>query len=386
MRKFGVEEELLLVDATTLRPSPLGEQAVVLHHGTTPSGNCLATELKQEQIESICPPQTTLEGQLQAIRSGRAAADTAARAVGGRAVALATSPAAAASHFTSSPRFAMIAERFGVTANEQLTNGFHVHVEVSSVREAVAALDQIRVWLPTLLALSSNSPFWQGADTGFASYRYQAWSRWPTSGPTEIFGDDTGYFAHRQSLLDTMVPLDPAMVYSDARICEHQSTLEVRIADVCLEAEHAAVLAALIRALVETAARDPQLEPPGIPSSLLRVWSWEASRSGTEGNLIHPRSGASAPAAEVAGALLERLEPVLQDYGELDQVRLEVARILRDGSGARAQRQAFASRGRIPDIVAMAIDRTHAGVTEAAAAPFSGGRIAGDTAMGAPQA
>ncbi|HCJ54115.1 glutamate-cysteine ligase family protein, partial [Glutamicibacter sp.] len=80
MRKFGVEEELLLVDAATLRPSPLGEQAVVLHHGITSSGSGLATELKQEQIESVCPPQTTLEGQLQAIRSGRAAADAAAQA------------------------------------------------------------------------------------------------------------------------------------------------------------------------------------------------------------------------------------------------------------------------------------------------------------------
>lgn len=268
----------------------------------------------------------------------------------------------------------MIADRFGMTAKEQLTNGFHVHVEVSSICEAVAALDQIRVWLPTLLALSANSPFWQGADTGFASYRYQAWSRWPTSGPTEFFGADTGYLNYRQSLLDTMVPLDQAMIYSDARICEHQSTLEVRIADVCLEAEHAAVLAAIIRALVETAARDPQIHPPGIPASLLRVWSWEASRSGTEGKLIHPRSGTPAPAAEVAGALLEQLEPVLEDYGDLNQVRFEVARILRDGSGARAQRQAFASRGRIPDIVAMAIDRTHAGAAEAAASPLSVGR------------
>ncbi|HCM96085.1 carboxylate-amine ligase [Glutamicibacter arilaitensis] len=374
MRKFGVEEELLLVDAATLRPSPLGEQAVVLHHGITSSGSGLATELKQEQIESVCPPQTTLEGQLQAIRSGRAAADAAAQAAGGRAVALATSPVAAASHFTSSARFAMIADRFGMTAKEQLTNGFHVHVEVSSICEAVAALDQIRVWLPTLLALSANSPFWQGADTGFASYRYQAWSRWPTSGPTEFFGADTGYLNYRQSLLDTMVPLDQAMIYSDARICEHQSTLEVRIADVCLEAEHAAVLAAIIRALVETAARDPQIHPPGIPSSLLRVWSWEASRSGMEGKLIHPRSGTPAPAAEVARALLEQLEPVFEDYGDLDQVRFEVARILRDGSGARAQRQAFASRGRIPDIVAMAIDRTHAGAAEAAASPLSVGR------------
>ena len=68
-------------------------------------------------------------------------------------------------------------------------------------------LDRIRVWLPTLLALSANSPFWQGDDSGFASYRYQAWSRWPTAGPTDVFGSPDAYDRYRSALLDTQVAM-----------------------------------------------------------------------------------------------------------------------------------------------------------------------------------
>ena len=116
-------------------------------------------------------------------------------------------------------------------------------------------LDRIRTWLPMILALSANSSFWHGTDTDYASYRYQAWNRWSTAGPTDIFGSVASYDRHRTALLGTHVPLDAGMLYYDARLCGHHPTLEVRIADVCLDPEHAAVLAALARALVETAAR-----------------------------------------------------------------------------------------------------------------------------------
>ena len=73
-------------------------------------------------------------------------------------------------------------------ARRQIVCGLHVHVGVGSREEGVAVLDRLRVWLPALLALSGNSPFWYGRESGFSSYRYQAWVRWPTSGPTEVFG------------------------------------------------------------------------------------------------------------------------------------------------------------------------------------------------------
>src|SRR5699024_718644 len=79
---------------------------------------------------------------------------------------------------------------------------------IESIEEGIIALDRIRIWLHLLLALSSNSPYWNGKETSFASYRYQVWSRWPTSGPTEIFGSAKNYAAQRQAQLNTQVPLD----------------------------------------------------------------------------------------------------------------------------------------------------------------------------------
>ncbi|GAA1128347.1 glutamate--cysteine ligase [Citricoccus alkalitolerans] len=362
MRTFGVEEELLLVDAATLEPLPAGEWAVDLQGDDhLASGHRVAVELQQEQIEVISPPQTTVAGQLEAIRTGRALAEQAALRVGGRVAALPTAPGRLSPHPVPGVRYRRIGEQFGIIAAEQLLNGFHIHVGVESRNEAVSVLDRIRVWLPTLLALSANSPFWSGRDTGYASYRYQAWSRWPTAGPTEIFRSPAGYDRHRAHMLDTGVPLDSGMLYYDARLCEHQPTLEVRIADVCLDVADAAALAALVRALVETSSRDGRWPVPEVPASLLRTWSWLASRSGVEGQLIDPATGAPAPAGDVVFHLLDYVRPVLAEYGEEATVETAMADILRRGTGAQRQRHAYEDRREARDVVADALEVTHAG-------------------------
>jgi carboxylate-amine ligase len=131
-----------------------------------------------------------------------------------------------------------------------------VHVQVADDDEGVAVLDRIRVWLPVLTALSANSPFWLGADSGYASYRSQAWGRWPSAGATELFGDAAAYRRLVGDVLATGTVLDDGMLYFDARLSASWPTVEVRVADVCLRAEDAVTLAGLTRALVETAARD----------------------------------------------------------------------------------------------------------------------------------
>ncbi|GAA1757564.1 glutamate--cysteine ligase [Kocuria aegyptia] len=354
-----MEEELLLVDATTLQPLPAGKWVISLQEDTLVPGYGLTTELQQEQLEVASPPQTTLTGQLAAIRTGRALAEAAATRVGGHVVALPTAPGAVTPHLVPAPRCRRIGEHFGLTAAEQLTNGFHVHVAITSRTEAVTVLDRIRTWLPVILALSANSPFRHGIDTGYASYRYQAWSRWPTAGPTDVFGSVAGNDQHREALLGTRVPLDAAMLYYDARLCEHHPTVEVRIADVCLDPEHAAVPAALIRALVETAARQWRTSAADVPASLLRAWSWQASRSGVEDRLIDPATGAPAPAGDVVARLLETLRPVLAEYGEEQQVEDVVTDILRHGSGAHLQRHAYADRHDLRDVMVTALAATH---------------------------
>jgi glutamate---cysteine ligase / carboxylate-amine ligase len=362
-RTFGVEEEFLLVDPRSGEPVPVAGPALASR--PTPAdatpGPELASELQQEQLEAIGAVCSTLEEIAESVRAGRAVADAAARSVGARAVALATSPLAIVPSLVQQPRYLEMAGRFGLTLKEQLTCGFHVHVHINSAEEGVAVLDRIRVWLPVLLALSSNSPFWQGTDSGYASFRYQAWSRWPTAGPCERFGSEQEYRRYVQSLLATGVLLDEGMVYFDARLSRNHPTVEVRIADVCMDPAHATALAAAVRALVEQAAQDwyAGTPAPRRPAGQLRLAAWQASHSGVDGALLHPLLSVPCPAAEAVQALLAHIRPALARSGDEEQVTLEFNRILTTGTGARRQRKILASSQDLAAVVLDAVERTH---------------------------
>jgi carboxylate-amine ligase len=363
VRTVGVEEELLLVDATTMAPTPAAQRIVDDAHlrpAHVSGAPVLEYEVKHEQLEVVSPPLETFEELFSAIRTGRHAADTAAREAGARAVALATATLPCEPHLVASPRFEQMSERFGLTLREQLTCGFHVHVSVASDEEGVAVLDRIRPWLPVLLAYSANSPFWQGADTGFASYRYQAWSRWPSAGPYDVFGSAEAYHRTVQELLDTDVSLDAGMIYYDARLSRHAPTVETRIADVCLRPVDAAVLAVLTRALVETAAAEWAAGIPADPvsTSLLRLASWRASKSGLDGMLIHPEARTPVRARTALDALLSHVRDHFADHAEERLVRMAVDAALRDGNGATRQRAVMADAGDCTAVIAAAAEET----------------------------
>ena len=248
--------------------------------------------------------------------------------------------------------------RFGLTVSEELTCGCHVHVGIDSEDEGVGALDRIRPWLAPLLALTANSPFWQGADSGYASYRSQVWQRWPSAGAYAPFGSPDAYRDTVQTMIDTDTVLDSGMVYFDARLSAQHPTLEIRVADVCLDVDDAVLLAALARALVETAVRAWRAGTPADPVrlELLRLATWRAGRSGCDGVLLDPCSWQPAPATDVLGRLVTHLTPALDDAGDLAEVRERLAEVLRRGTGARAQRGAADPRA----AVALAVHRTSA--------------------------
>jgi carboxylate-amine ligase len=261
---------------------------------------------------------------------------------------------------TPGERYEEMAETFGLTALEQLTCGCHVHVSVADDEEGVAVLDRIRVWLPVLTALSANSPFWLGADSGYASYRSQEWSRWPSSGAAEPFGNAATYHRVVEDLVATGTIVDAGQVYFDARLSLSWPTVEVRVADVALRAEDAVTLAGLVRALVDTAAGEWRAggAVPAVRAELLRVAAWRAGRSGTAGELVHPRTGRPAPAADVVGALLGHLAPALEATGDRQRVADGVAAVLARGTGADLQRRVQRETGDLTAVVRAAVDLT----------------------------
>ena len=160
VRKIGVEEELMLVDPETGKLSAVSQSAVLANEAEEE----VEQELFLQQIETSTPPCAAAEELLTALHAGRRAVGEAAAAAGARAVAMATPVLPEDDEdFTPTPRYRKIQAEFGEMARQALTCGMHVHVEVASEEEAVRVADGVRQWLPLLVALASNSPYWQGA-------------------------------------------------------------------------------------------------------------------------------------------------------------------------------------------------------------------------------
>jgi carboxylate-amine ligase len=370
VRTLGVEEEFMLVapdgtprsvapavlqHAASLEPEPSPAMGVA-----QPPGGVLVKELKQEQIETSTHPCADLAALTNEIRAGRARADASARHAGAHIAALATTPGVITSTISRDRRSRRINEAFGQTAREQLTCGCHVHVQVADDDEGVLVLDHLRPWTPTLLALSANSPFWQGADTGYASFRSQVWNRWPTAGAAPPFGDATTYHRIVDELVHSGTILDEKMIYFSARLSPSYPTVEVRVADVCLEVEDAVLQAALVRGLAETAIAERgggnwQVQPR---TEQQRIAMWRAARSGIRGDLISPTKGGPLPAAEVVGELLAHISDALERSGDLEWVRTQLGIVLARGTGADQQRAWRAVGADTGAVVRNAVERT----------------------------
>jgi glutamate---cysteine ligase / carboxylate-amine ligase len=400
VRTFGVEEELLLVDVDTGVPVALAdlvtrpasdddspepaaastEPAVVAPGGALsmgvgvrdahvqadddPTDDRPVHELQREMIETDTRPCSSLDELADQLVERRAMAGQAAHRIGAEVAALATSPLPIEPTVSLDERYVRMAELYAMTAQEQLTCGCHVHVSIESEEEGVAVLDRIRPWLPPLLALTGNSPFWQGRDSGYNSYRRQVWGRWPSSGPTELFGTPENYHATVQAMLGTGTLVDEGMVYFDARLSRHFPTVEIRVADVCLRVHDAVLLASLVRALVETAAREWRLGKPPVPARLetLNLAYWRASRSGLDDELVHPVTGKAAPAESVLRALLRHLGDALDESERASGRPGLTTDLLQDllarGNGATQQRRVYQQSGDLPAVVRNAVSHT----------------------------
>lgn len=362
---MGVEEEYLLVDAEGV-PTGVADAAVRAHErsgGETadegPPGGGLEHELQEQQLETGTHPCVDLTELAAEVRAGRERAARAAQQAGARLAAVATPPVPGPTTLSHGARYEAMAQAYALTVREQMTSGCHVHVSVADDDEGVAVLDRVAPWLPVLLALSVNSPYWRGEDTGYASIRSQLWNRWPTAGPTAPFGSAQAYHETVAGLVASGVALDPAMIYFDARLSPRYPTVEIRVADVCLRADDAVLVAALSRALVETAARQAADGVAPVPTRVepLRGATWRAGRSGLAGDLLVPPAMSPVPARDAVALLLDHVRPALSEAGDLAMVQDLLAGLWRRGTGADEQR-AWALAGGLPGVVEQAVAAT----------------------------
>jgi carboxylate-amine ligase len=368
VRTVGVEEELLLVDPATRQIGSRSPQVLkeFREHGAgrDPSvpDDEVDRELFRHQVEIRSRPATDLEDTRADVLAARRYAAESADAAGLATVASGMVPLGGMPlQVSDDDRYRRMQTTYGRIGSYGATCGMHVHVAIESDEEGVAVIDRIAPWLPALVAISANSPFNDGEDTGYASWRSETWRRWPSAGVTEQFGSLEGYRAACRFLMDSGAAADEGMLYLGARLSPAYPTVEVRVADVCTDPADGLLVAALTRGLVETAAREAAAgrEPDRWRAQALRACHWRAARYGVSEALVDPRHRKPADARKVLDALADLVGDALEEAGDTKLVADGLDRVT-SHSGASLQRAAYERTGGVEGVVDDLIERTRA--------------------------
>ncbi|MBW8487101.1 carboxylate-amine ligase [Actinomadura parmotrematis] len=351
--RFGIEEEYFVVDPVSREVVPRAE--AVVRRAEAVLGDRASTELVSFLAEAKTPPCDDLAKLTEQVRSMRAAMAAAAEREGVRLAASGTPvlgellppPIAAGARYADS------LATYRALDDEQCICSCHVHVEMPDRDRAVRVGNHLRPWLPVLLALAANSPYWAGRDTGHACWRVLSWSRWPVAGPPPLFESAAHYDDVVAALLGCGALMDHGTIFWDVRPSARLPTIEVRLGDVARTTGDAAVFAALVRALVQVslAAVEDGAAPPDPSAEMLRAAYWLAARDGLTGRALDLRTGRPAAAADLVRDLLRHVRPALDDSGDLAAVTAGVAALLESGNGADRQRAVFRRRGLLTDVV-----------------------------------
>jgi carboxylate-amine ligase len=251
------------------------------------------------------------------------------------------------------PRYHRMRERFGDLSPGGGLNGMHVHVSIPDPETGVQVLNHLRPWLPVLQAATANSPFFAGADTGYASWRSMLWERWPTVGPTPYLESHEHYETMIADLLASGAMLDEGMLYWYARLSANYPTVEIRMGDVCPSPDDAMLLAALTRGLVATVLGEIEdgKVAPDVPHPLLMAAHWRAAKDGLEGLNIDMATREPRPAWKLMRQLFDYVRPELDRHGDLEMATVLMGRLRAHGSGAARQRALLAQHGSIAAVV-----------------------------------
>jgi glutamate---cysteine ligase / carboxylate-amine ligase len=312
-------------------------------------------ELLSTQLEIATPVCNTLADLRDALMSLRSAVVEAAARVGCRILPAGTglldrpSPAAV----TENARFSQQAHNLGALVDRPGLCACHVHVAVRDRELAAAVSNHLRPWLPVLQAIGTNSPYADGRDTGYASWRSMLAVRYPTSGPPPWFDSAAHHNRIVGQLITSGAMADERGVYWFARPSPAYPTIEVRVSDVLPTVDETLLVAALVRALVLAAASDVDNGRGAVPIEDRRLVPahWRAARFGLEGDGTDVFETRTRPAWQLVDDLIYKVTPVLDALGDREMVAEICGRLKQAGSAALRQRAVFAKEGALPAVV-----------------------------------
>ena len=337
---IGIEEEYLLVDARSRALASASEG--LLADLADALGKRVTTEFLTCQVEvgtDVCDTVEAARADLGRLR--RIVADC-ARAHGLRPIAASCHPFGdwKEQNRTDKPRYNRLDDDLGAVARRMLIGGMHVHVGLPDRDARIAAMNQLSYFLPHLLALSASSPFWQGRDTGLASYRMTIFDSMPRTGLPPRMRDWDDWCARVDALVGLEVIDDASKIWWDLRPSSKFPTIETRICDVSPRIEDTLTLAALTQALVRFLCRRAEAGDPWRETEPLIVAEnrWRAQRYGVKEGLIDSGVRRIVPVPDLVDELLELLDDDLAALGSRETAA-RARRIAAEGTSADRQRR-----------------------------------------------
>ena len=365
---LGVEEEFQIIDPETRELRSHIQQ--ILGDGTVTLNEQIKPEMHQSVVElgtDVCGSIADAREQVIRLRSELA---TMAGRGGLRIASAGTHPF---SHWfdqaiTEGERYATIVKDMQQIARANLIFGLHVHVGIPDRNTAIHVMNQARYFLPHLYALSTNSPFWVGRNTGLKGYRLKVFERFPRTGMPDAFESLSEYEDYLKLLIKTGCVDNAKKIWWDIRLHPFFDTLEVRVCDAQSRVDDTLALAAVIQAIV---AKLHKLQHDNLTFRIYRRRlidenRWRASRYGIDGRMIDFGRESEVDTRELLSELLDFISTEVDELGSGQEIE-HVERILREGTGADRQIAAWERQHNMHDVVDLIVDETYERLTVASA-------------------
>ncbi|MGA2195397.1 MAG: carboxylate-amine ligase [Bryobacteraceae bacterium] len=361
---IGIEEEYQTVDPET-RDLRSHIEAEIVQKGKM----LLAERVKPEMHQSVIEIGTGICGNIQEareeIRDIRSQMVGLARANGLRLAAGGTHPFAhwASQDIYPDERYHTIVEDMKMVARANLIFGLHVHIGVEDRETAIQLMNGARYFLPHILALSTNSPFWLGMDTGLRSYRCKVFDKFPRTNIPDLYASWSEFEDYVDLLIRTGCIDNAKKIWWDIRPHPHFPTLEFRVCDMPMRLEESIAIAALCQAVL---AKLYQLHQQNLSfrhysRALIMENKWRAARYGLDGKLIDFGKQEEVPARRLIGEILEFVSDVVEELGSGREIGY-IQRILDEGTGADRQLKVFHETGDLKRVVDYMITETERGL------------------------
>jgi len=360
---LGIEEEYQIIDPKTRELTSHDQQIV------TCAAKILDEQVKAEMHQAVVEVGTTI---CQDVQDAREQVSNLRTSISGIANELGYKIAAAGTHpfskwetqlITPNPRYDEIVNELQDTARSNLIFGLHVHVGVEDKRTALHLTNAMRYFLPHLYALSTNSPFWEGRNTGFKSFRSKVFDKFPRTGIPGIFNSFAEYENYINILVKTKCIDNPKKIWWDIRVHPVYPTLEVRICDIPMTVDETTSIAALIQALIAKLykLRCENLNFQLYHRALINENKWRAGRYGIEGKMIDFGKETEVDTKDLMFELLNFIDDVVDDLGSRKDIEY-VEQMLKNGTGADRQLAVYEKTKDLTKVVDYITDQTVLGL------------------------